>query len=394
MVTKIYKRELITIRNLKIKVVSVILATLFTFSGAAIAHAEEPTISYAQAPSSFAQEVQSGFDIISSVSDATQKKNDCKVKVSKLSATSALLSWESDELCISYKVCRFDVIKNSWVDLISTPSNKLRLRDLKPNTEYKYCVIGAATGELIGVKAFTTKMQKPVVSIKERSGDTVKVGLDNLQKGSRVTLYRKEGSGKYKKIANLSSKKKTFTDKELKSATTYYYKAKSVVTTKKNGKKATKKSVYSKAKKATTLLSMGLPSVSGRTKTYAFYTAVTLRSSPQYKLLNSDECYTDEETGIRMVDGCYCVALGSYYGTKIGTKYRITFSTGTKIDVILCDQKADRHTDSKHQYAVNNSDIVEFYVERAKMPRAIRNRGNYGILEKFSGSIVAIEKYV
>ena len=338
--------------------------------------------------------MQSGFDIISSVNDATQEKNDCEIKVSKLSATAATLSWKYEGLCISYKVCRFDIIKNNWVDVISTPSNKLRLRELKPNTEYKYCVINAATGELIGVKAFTTGIKKPVVSIEERSGNTVKVGLDNLQKGSQVSLYRKEKGGKYKKIANLSAKKKTFTDKKLKSATTYYYKAKSVVTSKKSNKKVTKKSTYSKAKKATTLLSMGLPSVSGKTKTYAFYTAVTARSSPQYKLLHSDDCYTDEETGIRMVDGCYCVALGSYYGTKIGTKYRITFSTGTKIDVILCDQKADRHTDSNHQYAVNNSDIVEFYVERAKMPRAIRNRGNYGILEKFSGSIVAIEKYV
>lgn len=70
---------------------------------------------------------------------------------------------------------------------------------------------------------------------------------------------------------------------------------------------------------------MGLPEVSGETKTYAYYTAVTAKGSPQYALLNSDECYTDEETGIRMIGDYYCVALGSFYGSTIGTRYRITF---------------------------------------------------------------------
>ena len=136
---------------------------------------------------------------------------------------------------------------------------------------------------------------------------------------------------------------------------------------------------------------MKLPKVSGATKTYAYYTAVTAKGSPQYALLNSEECYTDEKTGIRMVDDYYCVALGSFYGSTIGTKYRITFSTGDSIKVILCDQKSDRHTDSNHQYAVKNCDIMEFYVEKGKIPSNVR--GNYGNLEQFSGDIVKIERY-
>ena len=93
-----------------------------------------------------------------------------------------------------------------------------------------------------------------------------------------------------------------------------------------------------------------------------------------------------------MIGDCYCVALGSYYGSTIGTKYRITFSTGKSINVILCDQKSDRHTDSNHQYAVKNEDIIEFYVQRSKIPSGVR--GNYGNLEQFGGSVVSIEKYV
>ena len=340
-------------------------------------------------------EVQSGFDVVSSINEKTKEKKDFEIKASKVKATSAVLKWNSSDICISYRICKYNVIKDKWEEYATIPQNVLKLRELKPNTTYKYCVINAVSGELLGVAEFTTSIKKPVVTIEKRDGDAIKVGIKNVMKGAKVELYRREaGTKKYKKIATLSSKKKNYTDKNLKGATAYYYKARTVATNKVNGKTKTKKSAYCKAKKGKTLLSMGLPSVSGRTKTYAFYTAVTLKSSPQYKLLRSSECYTDEETGIRMVDGCYCVALGSYYGTKIGTKYRITFSTGNQIEVILCDQKADRHTDSRHQYAVNNSDIVEFYVERSKMPRAIRNRGNYGLLDEFSGSIVAIEKYV
>lgn len=148
---------------------------------------------------------------------------------------------------------------------------------------------------------------------------------------------------------------------------------------------------FSDAVKAEIPEEMGLPEVSGETKTYAYYTAVTAKSSPQYALLNSDECYTDEKTGIRMIGDYYCVALGSFYGSTIGTRYRITFSTGKSIKVILCDQKSDRHTDSNHQYAVKNCDIMEFYVEKGKIPSNVR--GNYGNLEQFSGDIVKIERY-
>ncbi len=370
------------------------LAALFCFSGAAIAHAEEPTNSYAKAQGSVASDVQSGFDIISSIDNAVQEKNDFTIKVSNVNANSAVLNWYGSDLCISYRICRFNIIQNKWEDVLSTPKNELKLTNLKENTNYKYCVMNAATGELLGVTEFTTGLSKPTIAVTERDGDSVKLSVGKVQKGAKVELYRKTKGKKYKKIATLSSKKKTYTDKKLKGATTYYYKAKTTVTGKVNGKSVTKKSAYSKEKKAKTLKKMGLPAVSGKTKTYAIYTAVTVKSSPQYKLLHSKKCYTDKKTGVRMVDGCYCVALGSYYGTKIGTKYRVTFSTGKQIDVILCDQKADRHTDSRHQYAVGNSDILEFYVEKSAMPRRARNLGNYGALDEFKGSVVAIEKYV
>ena len=137
---------------------------------------------------------------------------------------------------------------------------------------------------------------------------------------------------------------------------------------------------------------MALPKVSGSCKTYAHYTSVTAKETAQYKLLNSDECYTDKETGIRMVDDCYCAALGSYYGSTMGQKYLIRLSSGEQFKIILCDQKSDKHTDDKNQYAVKNKDIIEFYIdENYKHPNVI---GDYGILPQFEGSIVSIEKII
>lgn len=147
------------------------------------------------------------------------------------------------------------------------------------------------------------------------------------------------------------------------------------------------------------LVNMGLPKVSGRCKTYAYYKAVTVKSSPAYAVLNSGKAngksyktHTDPETGIRMVGDYYCAALGTYYGKEKGTKYKVTLSTGKSFKIILCDTKSDRHTDRNHQYAVRNKDIVEFYVEKSKIPKKVR--GSYDVLDKFKGDIVKIEKYV
>lgn len=232
------------------------------------------------------------------------------ITADKVNQTSAVLSWHSEALYISYIICRYNVITDDYDEIDATADTSYTVKGLSPDTEYDFCVKSAVNDEVLGKITLRTK-KKPVPK-------TVK---------------------------------------------------------------------------------MGLPSVSGSTKTYAYYTAVTVKSSPQYAVLNSGtykgkkyKTYTDEKTGIRMVDGCYCVALGSYYGTTMGTKYKITLSSGKSFNVILCDSKANRHTDGNNQYAVRNKDVVEFYVDKHKIPSGIR--GDYGTLDQFRGSIVSIEKYV
>ena len=363
---------------------SVFLALIFVFAGAIYAFAEEPNV-YARSSSKTAL-AQANFNAIEPI-EATLGKNSFEIKAHNITDSSAVLSWKSDKLYISYKVCRFNVLTNEWEEFAHTTKNTIKITKLSASSSYRLSVLNGATNEVLGVIQITTAIKKPTLKVKEKTSDKIVLSLGSHSENERVAIYRKTSKEDFKKIAEVQGKSK-YSDNDLKNGTTYYYKAKTIV--EKNGEKL--ESAFSNVLETKTLLSMGLPSVSGATKTYAYYTAVTAKGSPQYRLLRSDKCTTDEKTGIRMYEGCYCVALGSYYGTKIGTKYRITFSSGNSINVVLCDQKANRHTDSNHQYAVNNKDIVEFYVQKNMIPRGIR--GDYGRLPQFSGSVVSIEKYI
>jgi hypothetical protein len=126
----------------------------------------------------------------------------------------------------------------------------------------------------------------------------------------------------------------------------------------------------------------------GSFKSYTDYRCLS-RSSPQWKL--QEQAYTDEN-GLRKIGDAYLVAMGSYYGTTLGTKYTVTLSNGNSFTVMLCDGKADRHTDANNQVCLSNGSVIEFYVESDKMPSIIRQMGSVGALEQFSGSIVSIEK--
>lgn len=131
---------------------------------------------------------------------------------------------------------------------------------------------------------------------------------------------------------------------------------------------------------------MSLPTATdGSTKTYMDYKTVTDTSTFQYALLNNKKAETKD--GFRMYDGYYCIALGSYYGRAIGTKYYITLSNGRTLRCILGDQKQDRHTDEKNMYALKNKDIVEFVVDDIDLPG-----GDVSAVKGFEGSVVSIKR--
>lgn len=282
-------------------------------------------------------------------------------------------------------------------------TNQIIIENLEPATTYNYyCykgqepIIENLTREI----TFKTAPERLSIAEKGVTNTSITLSWNGVKNAVGYEIYRGEDL-----IETVEADITSYTDKELKSSTEYTYKVKAryedvdidslsesgeiTVKTKQAQQTATSTGVpfsYTGVNSG----SMGLPSVSGECKTWANYQAVTMKSSPQYKLLNASNCYTDTETGIRMVDDCYCIALGSYYGSKIGQKYLIKLSSGNEFKAILCDQKANRHTDANNQYALNNKDIIEFYIDRRYKPACVG--GSYNSLPQFNGAVVSIEK--
>ena len=105
----------------------------------------------------------------------------------------------------------------------------------------------------------------------------------------------------------------------------------------------------------------------------------------------------DYKTGVYMVGNRYCVALGSYYTTKIGTKVDLVLSHNGRKHVLKCilaDQKADRDTVNNHRVHKDES-VVEFVVNAQKLPRKARYvTGDVSYAGKqFRGKIVEIRVY-
>lgn len=142
-----------------------------------------------------------------------------------------------------------------------------------------------------------------------------------------------------------------------------------------------------------------VPQIDCSFKTWMSYKAVTNKQSPQYKLINtygwSDAegfMRADAEKEFGVNDDYYLIALGSFYGTEIGTKYRITLDTGKVFYGVLADCKADRHTDIINQYVPTNGNVVEFLVDTSKLNKLVRKMGNANVYAPLNGNVCKIEK--
>ncbi|MBQ7741073.1 MAG: fibronectin type III domain-containing protein, partial [Eubacterium sp.] len=323
------------------------------------------------------------FDVLE---DDGVEPEEVELTVKKVTSNSAVIMWESELPYISYKVCIFNFLTEKWDEYKTTQDTSLKLVNLTEDTDYRVGIF-TPNDVFIGETEFTTGLKKATVEITDVTSKEVVLEVSHPDSKAKVFIYRSTDKKDFRKIATVTDGQ--YVDKKVKEATKYYYR----VVCKVRNEDNKNKSRISDTVETYTLKGYDLPKdTEGTTKTYAFYTAVTATGSPQYALLNSEYCTTDEKTGIRMVDGCYCIALGSYYGTRIGTKYRIVLEGNKVLKCILCDQKADRHTDGMHQYAMQNRDIMEFYIERSMLPRGIS--GDYGHLPQFSGKIISIEQYV
>ncbi len=134
--------------------------------------------------------------------------------------------------------------------------------------------------------------------------------------------------------------------------------------------------------------SMHVPSEISNFKSYMDYRMITRGAQLELQ----KQAYTDAN-GCRRVGNYFCIALGSYYGSEIGAKYRIHLSDGTSFLGILADQKADKDTNATNQYTIYNRDIIEFIVDTNRLPSAVQLSGSLSSLEKFEGKVVGIDKF-
>lgn len=106
-------------------------------------------------------------------------------------------------------------------------------------------------------------------------------------------------------------------------------------------------------------------------KTYMDYRTITSTGTYEYKLQNS-VAYTNDD-GIRMINGRYCIAVGTAFGTRIGQYIDLVLENGTVIHCVMGDTKADEHTDPEHVFTVASGCCSEFIVETKKLNGVARS---------------------
>lgn len=122
-------------------------------------------------------------------------------------------------------------------------------------------------------------------------------------------------------------------------------------------------------------------------KSYMDYRTITDRTTTQWRLQQTAKT---NEKGFRLIDNCYCVAMGSFYGA-LETKLRVYFDTGAVIDVIIAERKDDIHTNETNQFTLSNGCMLEFIVDTRLIDKtvlSIGNISNWGM----EGNIILIEK--
>lgn len=110
-----------------------------------------------------------------------------------------------------------------------------------------------------------------------------------------------------------------------------------------------------------------------------------------------EDCFTDTSTGIRyfLQDGknYLCAAMATAYGTEIGRTFAVKLENGNSFDVIVADFKhpidnvrADDFGDACTNYDGEDAlCILEFVVDMAYVPKAVKDAGTMSVLDFFGG---------
>ena len=142
-------------------------------------------------------------------------------------------------------------------------------------------------------------------------------------------------------------------------------------------------------------LQMEIPSISTNSKLFTDYRKYNLPWTPHYRL--QQVAYTDSE-GLRRYKDDYIVAMGSYYSTSIGDRFKITLETGNSFTVMFGDGKWDSDCDERKMYMPwTNYDgeiegnLLEFIIDEDIIDPNVYEYGGVEKIEFFNGSITKIE---
>ena len=131
-----------------------------------------------------------------------------------------------------------------------------------------------------------------------------------------------------------------------------------------------------------------IPDYPGK-KTYMSYKVFGGKSN-QKKL--QDKAITDEN-GIRMVDGRYCVAIGTMANVVIGQLVDLVLANGTIIPCIVGDVKAEKDTDPTNTFSPNGC-CSEFIVDLTNLESMAKKRGDMSfICEEWQSPVKQIIVY-
>lgn len=122
-------------------------------------------------------------------------------------------------------------------------------------------------------------------------------------------------------------------------------------------------------------------------KSYMDANKIEDTTSQQFQLLSQ---YELSDIGVYVVDGRYCIAMGSYYTKEIGTKIDLVMENGSVVECILADCKADCDTDSTNRQNPNGS-IAEFIVDTKSLSSLVKTMGN---LSYAQDNLIGEIKYV
>lgn len=138
-----------------------------------------------------------------------------------------------------------------------------------------------------------------------------------------------------------------------------------------------------------------VPDIDTSVKLFTDYRFYNLTGTPHYRL--QQRCWTDEE-GCRRFNDDYCVAVGSYYSTRIGDRFEVEFENGRIITVIVADGKWDSDCDEENMYTpVLNYDnemcgnLLEFIVDCDVLKIDVLEYGSLNLYSSLEGSVKRIE---